>query len=62
MLKTMLNILSHRGNANQNYTNNEKQKPSPWARGMAQVVERLPGKCKTLSSNSGTTHTKKYHQ
>jgi hypothetical protein len=30
-----------------------------WARGMAQVVECLPSKCKALSSNSSTAKKKK---
>jgi hypothetical protein len=30
-----------------------------WAGGMAQVVKRLPSKCKALSSNPSTTRKKK---
>jgi hypothetical protein len=50
----MLKILSHKRNANQNYTKIPSH-PSQIG-GMAQMVEGLPSKHRTLSSNPNTTN------
>jgi hypothetical protein len=58
----MFNILSHRGNANQNCTeipshssqNGHHQENKLQSGGVAHIIEPLPSKCKALSSNTNT--------